>query len=79
MNGINKVKAYLKRYGVVKLCHKAIESRMNFNSYNIERLSEIITEEEIEEQKKHIFDRKPIISIVVYVKTSPFVNAAFTV
>lgn len=65
MNGINKVKAYLKRYGVVKLCHKAIESRMNFNSYNIERLSEIITEEEIEEQKKHIFDRKPIISIVV--------------
>lgn len=65
MNDFNKFKAYLKRYGVVKLCHKAIEKGMNFNAHNIERMSEIVTDEEMEKQKKHVFENPAVISIIV--------------
>lgn len=65
MNDFNKFKAYLKRYGVVKLYHKAIENSMNFNAYNIDRMSEIVTDEEMEKQKKHVFTNPAVISIVV--------------
>lgn len=65
MNDFSKFKAYLKRYGIVKLCHKAIENSANFNAYNIERMSEIVTDEEIEKQKKHVFANPTVISIIV--------------
>lgn len=65
MNSFNRIGSYLKRYGVVKLYHKAIESRIGFNDHNEARLSEIVTDEELKNQTEQEFMNPVIISILV--------------
>ena len=69
--GFRKVSAYLKHYGVVKLFRKAMERRSNKSNYNIERIDELATKEELLWQKEQHFDFEPVISIIMPAFNTP--------
>ena len=65
MNKISKIKAYVKRYGIITLWHKYTERRRQRTDYDSDRLAQIVTEEELAVQREHIFDNPVLISIIV--------------
>lgn len=69
--GFNKISAYLKHYGALKLFRKALERKNNKSDYNAERISELATKEELELQRKTHFDYEPVISIIVPTFNTP--------
>ena len=69
--GINKISAYLKHYGVIKLFRKVLERKSNKSDYNTERIKELATKEELELQRKTHFDYEPVISIIVPAFNTP--------
>lgn len=65
MNQIKKAKAYLKRYGTKKLIWKVLEKQDKTEDYENNRIEEMVTESEMEQQRNAVFKNKVTISIVV--------------
>lgn len=68
---LQKARAYLKRYGVKKLLYKVIERRSTGSDYNENRKNEIVTEHELEWQRKQVFENAPVISIIMPAYNTP--------
>lgn len=68
MGNIRKTISYLKRNGVVKTYHRIVEQKKNnnlFANYNSDRKNEIADAEELKKQANTVFDKMPLVSIVV--------------
>ena len=68
---LQKVRSYLKRYGVKKLFYKVMERRNADSDYNEKRKSEIATEEDLKWQQEQVFKNAPIISILMPAYNTP--------
>lgn len=62
---ITKIKSYFNKYGLPKLCGKAIERAADMGNYNAVRSREAATKTELEEQRRYAFGRRPLISILM--------------
>ena len=68
---LQKVRAYLKRYGVKKLLYKVMERRSISSDYNEIRKKELVTEEILERQRNQVFENAPVISIIMPAYNTP--------
>ena len=59
------LKSYVERYGVAKLCGKAVEKLYNRDDYDEARYSEIVTGTAMNEQRGYAFVQSPLISIIL--------------
>ena len=65
MNKTEKVKAYLKRYGTKKLIWKVLEKKDKIEDYESDRIAEMVTESQMEEQRNATFRNTVTISILM--------------
>lgn len=65
MNKAEKVKAYLKRYGTKKLIWKVLEKKDKIEDYESDRIAEMVTESQMEEQRNATFRNTVTISILM--------------